>query len=98
MDSPFAARWDPTEGCEVVDYGWIGEDKHGIWLSIHPDVAFVQNPELWEVHDRFALIRRPGLAEVETYSAFEYQCHEAMYIAYERVNNGQASSNDTSKD
>lgn len=37
----FAHRWDPREDFDGApsDYGWIGEDETGVWMTRHPDLV-----------------------------------------------------------
>lgn len=58
MQSPYSIRWDPRRGIsndEFMDFGWIGEDASGIWMTIHPEIALIDDPDLWSIVAQFRL-------------------------------------------
>lgn len=85
MDDSFALRWDKRAHAEHVDYGFIGEDDDGIWMTLHPDSALLRYPELWDVVMEF----RSGFRELterdlHEKSSFEFTAKEVMSAAYRR--------------
>ena len=73
-------RWDRRKNCSSpVDYGAIGEDRLGIWVTEHPDTILGEYPEIWDVITEWDLgIREVGRHEYETKSYLQIQAKLAM--------------------
>lgn len=41
-----AARWDDRTDAHTLDFGWIGEDKDGVWTTVHPVAALAKETTL----------------------------------------------------
>ncbi len=85
MPSPFASRWDRMEGAKGQDYGWIGEDTQGVWIAVHPQAAFLDQPDLWDVVNAFHMGQRELTEhDWETLSSVHYQAKMALLAAHNR--------------
>lgn len=63
-------RFDPRPDFKFpVFCDWIGEDDKGIWTRRHPEAAFAEMPELWDIWNKWRLGWRditPDLSAFET--------------------------------
>lgn len=87
MQSPFAARWDPSPSkapADPIDLGWIGEDADGIWLKRHPEAALLDHPELWDVYHAARVQPEMQPGDADRLSAFEFDCKVTFIAAYQR--------------
>jgi hypothetical protein len=100
-DRRHAHRWDPPESGdpEVTpsDYGWIGEDRDGVWLAEHPDLAMSRAPELWAPMLLWqAGVESVGIDGVDSLSMIEVQglaiLRRAAYRASRRSERDGSSS------
>ena len=76
-------RWDPREDMsDVLDLGWAGEDRDGIWLHRHPDAALVEDEALWWVVAEWQLGHRELTTEDrETLSHWQVEALLTMMAA-----------------
>jgi hypothetical protein len=52
-------RYDPRDDLvELIDCGWIGEDREGVWICRHPEAALAEDEPLWEPVERWRLGQR----------------------------------------
>lgn len=45
------SKLDPRPGVHRSDYGWIGEDETGVWITRDPGMVLSFRPHLWGVLD-----------------------------------------------
>lgn len=89
--APFGTRWDPVDGADVLDFGWIGEDGKGVWMRRHPIAALLEFPKLWAIVDEFRYGSQeiqPG--EYDSRSAYEMEARVVMAMAFSRDLGSQA--------
>ena len=73
------------EGAKDQDYGWIGEDAQGVWIAAHPQAAFLDQPELWNVVNAFHMGQRDLTeGDWETLSSVQYQAKMVLLSAHNR--------------
>lgn len=85
MKGDYTERWG-AEGQPAADYGWIGRDAKGVWLTIHPETVLLEAPaEVAEVYE--TLRRHPELtrADQDTLAAADYVLAEAFCAARAQV-------------
>lgn len=85
--SPFTNRWDKRKDVkENIDLGIIGEDREGVWCTVHPEVIFADHPELWDIWGRWCSVtdRRLFVLGSNTWSNFEVACWICMLSASNR--------------
>jgi hypothetical protein len=84
----FAMQWDRRDDLDApYDFGWIGEDTAGIWLTCHPRLALAQAPRLWGVWSAWVNGLREAGARVsdhEVLSGFELDAHRVLQSAHAR--------------
>lgn len=61
-------RFDPRPDLKFpVFCGDIGEDDKGIWTRRHPEAAFLEAPELWDIWERWRLGWREITADLSNF-------------------------------
>lgn len=91
--APLAPRWDKLPGhTEDVDFGDIGEDVNGVWVTIHPATLLTEMPGLWAPFTRWRLgLRELGLADIQSLSAYDARAHITMMASLGRASNRRAA-------
>ena len=86
MEQPFAVRWDPRDLREPIDLETIGEEEKGIWMTVHPDTALLDEPALWEpVAQVRAGIHELTQADWDNMSAHTFDARRTMLGAIRRA-------------
>lgn len=97
MSEPYAVRFDKRPDYqEPTDLGWIGEDENGVWLKVHPQVAFLEFPELWNpVASYMCGAQELKQEDVATLSAFDHAVKMTLGEATMRVFKRETGNKET---
>ncbi len=103
-DDDLNIRWDPRPkdfeeaigGDDLNDCGWIGEDRDGVWITLHPFAALLNDELLWDSWVEWRFGQREITAEdFATKSNFELEARSAMIAADNRAQLRRAKNRET---
>ena len=86
----YAIQWDRRREYTASDYGWIGEDAGGIWMTRHPISAVATYPELAPILGRWESGQRELTpADYDTLAARTWDALACMQSAAQRRDFGE---------